>query len=533
MPTIAQKRRKSTKSPKTKPSFLGFDLWGIIVALISGALLGLSAPGFNQWYLAWLMFAPLLLLSCQSKTTLTALIRGLAYGLAYNLVYLNWYLALHPLTWLGFTDWQSILLASASWMVVSAVQALIFALFALVVNKLPTTMSFLPVWADGRLCLPSLVVIPLLWVTLDNKLGNAHELLGVPWTMIEYSQYRQLPLLQATSIIGGIGLGFLVVMANTALAGLLASASKSASLQKLASNSLTKAWLQLLAVVLIVSLLYSWGLSKLYALKAGNTINLSILQGNINIEMQKTSHHFTLTELLGYYKAMAQKCPAGICVLAENALPAYMKDQSQATYDLGQFAKEHHLELYFGALDKNKKGQPFNSVFALTANGKLLPSVYHKRYLVPFGEYTPTFVNYLPEFLKRLTNTPAGDGFAAGIDPCPLSSRKGNIAPLLCFEIVSPEIVSESIRKGGQLIVNFSDLAWFHRSMIGDQMLAIAALRAAESKRYCVFAANSGPSAIIEPSGKILFTTPKCQKTLVSGKVEFISEITPFSSYYH
>jgi apolipoprotein N-acyltransferase len=136
-----------------------------------------------------------------------ALLRGFFFGTAYSLVYLNWFLNLQPLDWLNFNGWQGWLLAGAAWLVVSIQQGLIISLFALAINKLPLVASFLPTKSLKFWNLLALLTVPLVWLLITNFLGNAHSALGVPWTMLEYSQYKQISFIQIASIIGGIGVG--------------------------------------------------------------------------------------------------------------------------------------------------------------------------------------------------------------------------------------------------------------------------------------------------------------------------------------
>ena len=494
--------------------------------------MGLSAPGLNQWYLAWCGLIPLLLLSVSAPGVGPAFLRGLSFGVCYNLVYLNWYLGLHPLTWLGFNLWQSWLLAALAWLIVSVHQGLIVGLFSGLCRLLPLAGGFIPRRVEERWHLPALIAIPLAWVLLENKLGNAHDLLGVPWSMLEYSQYRQLPLLQITSWIGGIGLGFLIVLVNVALAGILATATNRLSWKALSAPTIGAAVRQVMTVALLITLVYAFGLSSMAASVSRASENLSVLQGNINIDMQKTVHRYTLDELLRHFTPLVNRCPPGLCIWTESALPIYLKREGPALSVVAQQAERGKLDMLIGALDRDAGGRPYNSVFGITSGGRLLSTVYHKRYLVPFGEYTPCLVEYMPEWVRRLTNTPAGGGFAAGQGPAVLSLPSGKVAPLVCFETLSPELVASSVRAGGTLLVNVSDLAWFHNSMIGEQMLAFSVLRATESRRYFVFAANSGPSTIVSATGNITALSPVADKYVLTGKVAFLSEVTPFSRWF-
>lgn len=503
-------------------------------AAFFGAILGLSAPGLEQWYLAWFALIPLCLLVVSSPSWTQAFFRGFTFGTAYNLVYLNWYLGLHPLTWLGFTNLQSVLMAVGIWLALAVHQGLIIGLFSLVCRALPLSGGFLPSKIDSKWRLPALIFVPLAWVIWENKIGNAHDLLGVPWSMVEYSQYKQLGLIQIASVIGGIGVGFLILLVNVTLASLIATISRKYSWQSLAAPTLVQSFLQVTMVAVLLTSVYAWGLSNEQSLRIKPTVNLTILQGDINIDMQKAEHHYTLDNLLTLYGGMLRSCPHGLCIWAENALPTYLNKQTNVVSFLQNMAEKRDIDMVVGSLDRDGAGKPYSSAFGFTHLGKLLPDVYHKRFLVPFGEYTPHLVEYLPECLRRLTCTAAGSGqgLEPGTRPVVWQLIAGRVAPLVCFEAISPEIVASSVRAGGCLLVNITDLSWFHDAMIGQQMMAFAVLRAVESRRYYVFACNTGPSAIIDPSGKITASVDTGKQSLLIGKAGFCSEITPFSYWF-
>lgn len=529
MPAATQRQRKKQKASHQDSQA---ERGTIVTLAAAGAVLGLSAPGFEQWFLAWAGLVPLLLLVVASEGPGQAFLRGAVFALGYNLVYLNWYLGLHPLTWLGFNPWASAALAAAAWVLVSTHQAVVTGCFAALARLLPLSGGFLPRPVEGKLQLPSLLVLPLAWVLLHNKLGNAHDLLGVPWSMLEYSQYRQLPLIQVASLVGGVGIGALLVMSNTAIAGLVATLSRKLAWQSLAARTTGDSIRQLLCVALLVAVVCAWGASRAGREHLKGTLSISVVQGNVNIDMQKTEHRYSLAELLRQQAALMQSCPPGLCILAENAVPTYLRNQRTVAAELAAIARSCRIDLVFGCLDRDSAGRPYNSAFGIARDGTLLPDAYYKRYLVPFGEYAPALVEYMPEWIHRLTNTPAGGGFAAGKQPVVLSLPSGKIAPLICFETISPELVAASVRKGGTLIVNLSDLAWFHDSMIGDQMVAFAVVRAVENGRYFVFAANSGPSAIIGPTGQIAARSPVGKQAVLVSKTANCSEITPFTFWF-
>lgn len=538
MPAASKSKRVSSKErSKTKDKAApakGSPFWrAILAAALSGAIFGLSAPGIGQWYLAWFALAPLLLLSVSAPSVWQAALRGLVFGACYNLVYLNWYLQLHPLSWMGMNDWQSIPLAIFCWVFVSVLQALITAVFSFVLRLLPLCGGFLPRKVEDKWKVPALLVIPVFWSVLFEKLGNHHDLLGVPWSMIEYSQYQQTALIQIAGIIGGIGLSTVMVAFNVAIASLIATQARKIQFKSLSDVNTLSAAFSATVMLLVVSGIVIYGFWKMQVTKLNPTIPLTVLQGNINIEMQKANHRYTLAELLQHYAGQLKNCPPGICVFTESALPTYLRTSPHVLSFLTSVARNKKLDMVVGSIDEDSAGRPFNSAFGINREGGFLAEAYHKRFLVPVGEYTPAFVKLLPDFIQKLTDTPAGVGFAAGKKPTVLNLSGTRVAPLICFETIAPELATSSVRNGGEIIVNISDLAWFHNSMVGEQTTACAVMRAIETGRYFVYAANTGPSMVINPLGQIAGKTALGSETLMTRRVQALNEQTVFTQWYH
>ena len=74
---------------------------------------------------------------------------------------------------------------------------------------------------------------------------------------------------------------------------------------------------------------------------------------------------------------------------------------------------------------------------------------------------------------------------------------------LICFESVFPELSRRWVAVGANLLVNLTNDAWYGRSSAPQHSLAMAVLRAVETRRSLVRSANTGISAYIEPSGAI------------------------------
>jgi hypothetical protein len=112
-----------------------------------------------------------------------------------------------------------------------------------------------------------------------NKIGNQADLLGVPWSMLEYSQYRQNMLIQGASVFGGIGLEYVIVAANLAIASLIASFSAHPALKKLAAENKDTAFYYCLGTGLLLGAFVVPGLVESSLLKPTAEQNAVVLEG--------------------------------------------------------------------------------------------------------------------------------------------------------------------------------------------------------------------------------------------------------------
>lgn len=160
---------------------------------------------------------------------------------------------------------------------------------------------------------------------------------------------------------------------------------------------------------------------------------------------------------------------------------------------------------------------------------------YHKRNLVPFGEYTP-LIDYLPRELKQLANSTVGTGFSSATDTQePIKTFGLNIADAICFELLFSDLVREQIIKDAEVILNLNDLSWFKSFLKGDilkkQFLAVAVFRAVENKKDLLLAGNSGFSALIDATGKIQAISQPNKISILQGYFMPRKEKSLFSLY--
>jgi apolipoprotein N-acyltransferase len=124
------------------------------------------------------------------------------------------------------------------------------------------------------------------------------------------------------------------------------------------------------------------------------------------------------------------------------------------------------------------------------------------------------------------------ESFFAGNAIRLLDSGWGKMGLSIYIELIYPNLIADEVRRGASLLVNVSNLAWFHDSSINRQLLAAAVLRAVENERYFVLATNTGISAIIEPTGLIASESLPGERGVLLDTIQFLYRKTPFSKMW-
>ena len=497
---------------KDKYSFIKKHLF--LFSFISGLFCALSMPGLNIGIIAWISFIPLILIIANTESFKKALLYPLAFGLGFNLISLNWFLGLHPLNWLDFSEGTSFFLTRAIWLYVSTYASYYFAIFGL-------SAYFILKLKQG-IVIKSLL-ISILWSLIMNKLMASGEF-AFPWAMIQYSQYKNLALLQLAQYIGGIGIGFIIIFTNTLIAFIV--------YQYLNKNiELKPAYTRITSIIIVLIMIHLSGIYILkYKSKPDKFMDVAVIQGNISVEKEKQDL-LSIDGTKTYYINQIKKAPSGLIVVPETAIYELMRYRDINLYnELAGIARDQNKTLIIGTVDMTiNKGKlaPTNSAIIFDKQN-LINNVYHKQKLVPFGEYTP-FAEYIPEWLMRFTSTAVKGDYVSGKTTLVSTTSIGKVAPSICYEIVFPEIARMQVQNNAEVLVDLSNLSWFHDSIIKDQFVAFSVMRAAESRRPFVLSVNTGRSAIISFTGKILKELDKNSSGIISTKVGYRNEKSLFS----
>ena len=163
----------------------------------------------------------------------------------------------------------------------------------------------------------------------------------------------------------------------------------------------------------------------------------------------------------------------------------------------------------------------FNCGLFLDAAGGPL-ACYDKMYPVMFGEYIPLADRF--PWLYRLTPLPAG--LTAGRAPVAVKIAGREVAPTICYETALPMAVRSIVRdlaaadRRPDVIVNLTNDGWFWGSSELDMHLTAAIFRAVEVRTPIVIAANTGFSAAIDGSGRLLQIGPRRATATLRARVQ-------------
>jgi apolipoprotein N-acyltransferase len=144
-------------------------------------------------------------------------------------------------------------------------------------------------------------------------------------------------------------------------------------------------------------------------------------------------------------------------------------------------------------------GRSTNAVVEIDGSG--IRTSYDKQMLVPFAESDPARLGFLGGLLGPVTD---GDPYVAGRTATVFRGGPIPFATPICFEITDPALMRRFRAAGAELLVNLSNDAWFGRTGYPDLHLAQAVLRAVELRTWVARGTNTGISAVVDPTGRIV-----------------------------
>jgi apolipoprotein N-acyltransferase len=173
----------------------------------------------------------------------------------------------------------------------------------------------------------------------------------------------------------------------------------------------------------------------------------------------------------------------------------------------------------------------YNAAFQLDEDNGV--QIHHKSKLVLGVEKLP-FIRSIPLMKKlsiNLGGTSGGLGYSEHPEVFNAPNDSSVIAPIICYESIYGEYVTEYSRKGANLFAIITNDGWWDDTPGYKQHLAYASLRSIENRKWIVRSANTGISAVINDRGEILERTTWWEPAVINAKVKLNDTLTFYAKY--
>jgi len=153
--------------------------------------------------------------------------------------------------------------------------------------------------------------------------------------------------------------------------------------------------------------------------------------------------------------------------------------------------------------DSNEYYDSYNTALLIDTTNEI--QIYHKSKLVLGVERMPFAGTF--GFLQNLAIDLGGGYGSLGSqkEPSVFTSKYSitKVAPVICYESIYGEYITEYIKKGANIIFVITNDGWWGNSAGYRQHLSYSSLRAIETRRDIARSANTGISCFINQSGEI------------------------------
>ena len=503
----------------------------IFLSLISALLLSISWPTYGIPFFIFFAFVPLLLMEQEISKFSKIHKKGWAvFGLTYlaffiwNVVTTGWlYHAKNP-------DGNNSLLAVAIPVIVnSLLMSLVFQLYYWYKKVRGTYFG--------------LVFFVAIWLSFERFHLNWE--FTWPWLNLgnAFSEYPQL--IQWYDTIGATGGSFWILLINVFAFYTLRIWQAGRIRKDLVKN------ISILVAIIVLPLLISIYKYNSYQEKPVGEVTTLLLQPKLDPYTEKYSKDSL--QILGELLNLAEensKTKVDFFIAPETAFPGngslsengfnkstsiaiakeFLGKHPQSIFLTGASTHkflfdEAETEDYSTKIQEGVWVNSYNSALQIIPNQEV--EVYHKAKLVPGVEIFP-YIRYLKPILGDAMLDFGGANSSLGIDKerKVFSNRfnKAKMAPIICYESIYGEYVTDYVKNGANLLAIMTNDSWWDNTEGHKQLLSYARLRAIETRREIVRAANSGISAHINARGDILQDTFYDDRTALLVKANLLEE---------
>ncbi len=385
-----------------------------------------------------------------------------------------------------------------------------------------------------------------LWLAFENIYINGE--ISWVWLILGNGFANNTELIQWYEYTGALGGSLWVLLVNVFLFNSILSFIKNKTIyrQYLLISSLM--------FIIIVPIIISQVILHNYQEKK-DSVSVSLVQPNIdpyNDKFGGMSQQQQLDKMLDLINTKGNDT-ADFFVLPETAIGGVMENDFYASSSIrriSSFMKAYpNTNMVFGASTsyvfedghktKTSRVYPLNPQLnydiyntALQINNKDDIQKYHKSKLVIGVEMMPYPSLFNLVFNKNIIDLggiTSNHGTQEKRGVFNNSMNKAKIGPVVCYESIYGEFVTDYIREGANAIFIITNDAWWGDTPGYHQHLSFAKLRAIENRRSIARCANTGISAIINQKGEIEKYTKYWEEDVLNGTLNLNSKMTFFS----
>lgn len=454
--------------------------WRAALAPLAGAALALSFPAPGLWPLALPALAVLFALWTTAAPR-RALAEGFVGGGVFFGLMLRWFAAVL----IVFSSLGSFLAFAA--VVLSGV--------------IMGTLTAVVAWTIARLAArfgrgPALALAPVLWIAFE--VSRATFPFPFPWGTLAAAWARAPGGPAIATVAGSHGLSLVLALGSALGAAWLISRGH----RRIAAAGLG-VWCGL-ALGLTLG-----GLHARARLPLAPPVHAAVVQGSLSDDDDEQAK----LEIYERLTADAARGGATLVVWPESAVSFRADTDLQYRAHLQDLARRLAVDLVIGTVS-GAPGGGYNNSDALVRPDLGLTAIQAKRQLVPFGEYLPLrfLFGKVPAIAWEM-----GEDFKPGRTEVVMHARGAAVGALVCFEGVFPKLATSLAAHGANVLVNTTNDSWFGWSAGPAQHLQHTILRAAETGRPLLRAANTGISAIVDRNGQVLGELPLGERGVLTA----------------